>query len=115
MLVERLGQLADTLQEPVRERFEKLVADRGGTVKLVEGYGLTEAVTGIMGMPLHEHRPGSIGVPFPDMLGVICEPDSREPWFMCEAHDQACLDDTLRSVEAAVDLTLEQQERERRA
>ncbi len=19
-------------------------------------------------------------------LGVICEPDSREPWFMCEAH-----------------------------
>ena len=65
---------ADTLQEPVRERFEKLVADRGGTVQLVEGYGLTEAVTGIMGMPLHEHRPGSIGVPFPDMLGVICEP-----------------------------------------
>ena len=20
-------------------------------------------------------------------LGIICEPDSREPWFMCEAHD----------------------------
>ncbi len=41
-------------------------------------------------------------------MGIICEPDSREPWFMCEAHDQSCLDDTLRSVEAAVDLTLEQ-------
>jgi hypothetical protein len=27
---------------------------------------------------------------------------------MCEAHDQSCLDDTLRAVEAAVDLTLEQ-------
>jgi long-chain acyl-CoA synthetase len=65
---------ADTLQEPVRERFEKLVADRGGTVKLLEGYGLTEAVTAIMGMPLHEHRPGSIGIPFPDMLAMICEP-----------------------------------------
>jgi long-chain acyl-CoA synthetase len=65
---------ADTLQEPVRERFEKLVADRGGTVKLLEGYGLTEAVTAIMGMPLHEHRPGSIGIPFPDMLATICEP-----------------------------------------
>ncbi len=41
-------------------------------------------------------------------MGIICEPDSREPWFMCEAHDQSCLDDTLRAVEAAVDLTLEQ-------
>jgi long-chain acyl-CoA synthetase len=58
----------------VRERFEQLVAERGGTVKLVEGYGLTEAVTAIMGMPLHERRPGSIGLPFPDMLAMICEP-----------------------------------------
>lgn len=42
-------------------------------------------------------------------LGVICEPDSREPWFMCEAHglDTACLADTLKAVETAVDLTLE--------
>jgi glutamate-1-semialdehyde 2,1-aminomutase len=42
-------------------------------------------------------------------LGVICEPDSREPWFMCEAHgkDESCLVDTLKAVEAAVDLTLE--------
>jgi len=65
---------ADALPEPVRERFEQLVADRGGEVKLLEGYGLTEAVTAIMAMPLHERRAGSIGVPFPDMLARICEP-----------------------------------------
>ena len=65
---------ADTLPEPVRERFESLVADRGGTVRLLEGYGLTEAVSAIMGMPLHAHRAGSIGVPFPDMLAAICDP-----------------------------------------
>lgn len=42
-------------------------------------------------------------------LGIICEPDSREPWFMCEAHglDASCLTDTLAAVETAVDLTLE--------
>jgi glutamate-1-semialdehyde 2,1-aminomutase len=42
-------------------------------------------------------------------LGVIVEPDSREPWFMCEAHglDATCLTDTLMAVERAVDLTLE--------
>jgi hypothetical protein len=34
---------------------------------------------------------------------------------MCEAHDQSCLDDTLRAVEAAVDLTLEEAEAGKRA
>jgi glutamate-1-semialdehyde 2,1-aminomutase len=50
-------------------------------------------------------------------LGVICEPDSREPWFMCEAHglDERCLTDTLEAVEAAIDLTLEHFEAEKRA
>ncbi len=42
--------------------------------------------------------------------GIICEPDSREPLFMCAAHDAACLTDTLKAVETAVDLTLEQLE-----
>ena len=70
---------ADTLQEPVRERFENLVSERGGSVRLLEGYGLTEAVTAIMGMPLHERRPRSIGLPFPDTLAAICEPnETRE-------------------------------------
>jgi glutamate-1-semialdehyde 2,1-aminomutase len=38
--------------------------------------------------------------------GVLCEPDSREPWFVCAAHDQMCLADTLRGFEAAVDATV---------
>jgi long-chain acyl-CoA synthetase len=65
---------ADTLQRPVRERFEKVVAAGGGSVKLLEGYGLTEAVTGIMGMPIDEYREGSIGIPFPDISAKICTP-----------------------------------------
>jgi long-chain acyl-CoA synthetase len=63
---------ADTLPRPVKERFEKLVAGCGGNVKLLEGYGLTEAVTAIMATPLDEYREGSIGVPFPDMRAKIC-------------------------------------------
>jgi glutamate-1-semialdehyde 2,1-aminomutase len=38
--------------------------------------------------------------------GVLCEPDSREPWFVSAAHDESCLDDTLRAFEFAVDATL---------
>src|SRR5579884_63465 len=63
----------DTLPRPVKERFEELVAQGGGSVKLLEGYGLTEAVTGIMAMPLTEYREGSIGIPFPDVLAKISD------------------------------------------
>jgi glutamate-1-semialdehyde 2,1-aminomutase len=38
--------------------------------------------------------------------GVLCEPDSREPWFISAAHDDSCLADTLRGFEIAVDTTL---------
>jgi glutamate-1-semialdehyde 2,1-aminomutase len=37
---------------------------------------------------------------------VLCEPDSREPWFVSAAHDDACLTETLRGFERAVDLTI---------
>jgi long-chain acyl-CoA synthetase len=69
---------ADTLPRPVKERFEALVAAHGGKVRLLEGYGLTEAVTAIMAMPLTEYREGSIGVPFPDMDAKICRYGSTE-------------------------------------
>lgn len=35
--------------------------------------------------------------------GVLCEPDSREPWFVSAAHDASCLADTLKGFEAALD------------
>jgi long-chain acyl-CoA synthetase len=69
---------ADTLPRPVKERFERLVASRGGNVQLLEGYGLTEAVTAIMAMPLAEYREGSIGIPFPDMDAKICRPGTDQ-------------------------------------
>ena len=69
---------ADTLTRPVKEGFEELVRGRGGNVRLLEGYGLTEAVTAVMGTPLDQYREGSVGVPFPDMLATICRIESDE-------------------------------------
>jgi len=69
---------ADTLPQPVRERFETLLKDRGSKAVIIEGYGLTETVTGIMASPLHDSRKGSIGIPFPDMLAKICKPGTTE-------------------------------------
>ena len=45
--------------------------------------------------------------------GVLCEPDSREPWFISAAHDDACLADTMRGFEIAVDTTLQSRVAER--
>lgn len=46
--------------------------------------------------------------------GVLCEPDSREPWFICEAHDELCLSQTLERFERALDVTLERQSADNR-
>jgi glutamate-1-semialdehyde 2,1-aminomutase len=40
--------------------------------------------------------------------GVLCEPDSREPWFISSMHDERCLSDTLKAYESAVDVTTEE-------
>ena len=41
-------------------------------------------------------------------LGVLCEPDSREPWFICEAHAKDdSLAQTLSAFEKAVETTLD--------
>lgn len=39
-------------------------------------------------------------------LGILVEPDSREPWFLCEAHDMECIEETLDKFEKAVDITM---------
>ncbi|MGA6925662.1 MAG: AMP-binding protein, partial [Desulfosarcina sp.] len=69
---------ADTLPRCVKERFEATVRERGGHTQLREGYGLTEAVTAIMAMPMTEYRENSIGIPFPDMLAKIVLPGTTE-------------------------------------
>jgi len=69
---------ADTLPRVVKEKFEAIVKRQGGNVKLLEGYGLTEAVTAIMAAPLNEYREGSIGIPFPDMKVKIVDPETRK-------------------------------------
>jgi glutamate-1-semialdehyde 2,1-aminomutase len=39
-------------------------------------------------------------------LGILVEPDSREPWFLCESHGKGCLDETLDKFGRAIDITL---------
>lgn len=62
------------LHNEIRRKFEELT---GG--KLVEGYGLTEAPTATHCNPIQgENRPGSIGLPLPDVDCRIVELDKPE-------------------------------------
>ena len=47
-------------------------------------------------------------------LGILVEPDSREPWFLSEAHDMECVQETLDKFAAAVDITMNKSPQERR-
>lgn len=69
---------ADTLPKVTKEKFEEICKNNGSNVQLREGYGLTEAVTGICAMPLGEYREGSIGIPFPDMLMKVVKIGTTE-------------------------------------
>jgi len=40
-------------------------------------------------------------------LGILVEPDSREPWFISEAHDVKCLEQTLDKFAQAVEITMQ--------
>lgn len=69
---------ADTLPRSLKEEFDEVVKKNHGTAFLLEGYGLTEAVTAIMAMPMDHYREGSIGIPFPDMDAEIVEPGTTK-------------------------------------
>ena len=45
--------------------------------------------------------------------GILVEPDSREPMFLCESHNVECLAETLDKFERAVDITLPKLEAKR--
>ena len=62
------------LPVPLVERWE---AATGGL--LVEGYGLTETSPVVVGNPMTaDRRPGSIGVPFPDVEVRVADPDDLD-------------------------------------
>ena len=60
---------AAPLTRAIKEEFEAKLKATGKTGgRMIEGYGLTEAVTAIMANPYQGmHKVGSIGIPFPDV------------------------------------------------
>lgn len=68
----------DTLSEKLREKFDGYLKEHGATVKIREGYGLTECIGAGCLSPENLHRRDSVGIPFPDMYFKICKVNTTE-------------------------------------
>jgi long-chain acyl-CoA synthetase len=66
----------DKVPETVKKRFDEVLSAGGGSVELVEGYGLTETVTACTLLPAGQYRKDSIGVPMPGIRAKVVEPDT---------------------------------------
>jgi glutamate-1-semialdehyde 2,1-aminomutase len=95
---------------------------RDGLHRILKGRGITHSFTGhpaMLGLFFADEAPSDYRAwidsdyEFYDTLapvlhdhGILVEPDSREPWFICEAHNDGCLQQTLDRFERAVDITM---------
>ena len=68
----------DSLSPELKARFDERLKAQGSKVELVEGYGLTETVTGCVLTPPGLYRKGAIGVPMPNMLAKIVDINTKE-------------------------------------
>ena len=95
---------------------------QSGLGKILDARGIAHSFTGhpaLMGLFFAEEAPSNYRewlnsdyafydalAPELHELGILIEPDSREPWFLCESHNVECLSETLDKFEQAVDITL---------
>ena len=68
----------DSLPQELKKKVDAFLKDHGCTEQIREGYGTTECVTASCLTPKDYARPGSIGVPFPDVFYKVVTPGTTE-------------------------------------
>ena len=63
----------DSLSIELKKKFDEWLDKHGSETVIREGYGLTECCAASCFTPLNYYRPGSIGIPYPDMYYKIVE------------------------------------------
>lgn len=63
----------DSLSVELKKKFDEWLEKRKSPTTIREGYGLTECCAASCFTPLNYYRPGSIGIPYPDMYYKIVE------------------------------------------
>ena len=68
----------DSLPQELKKKVDAFLKEHGCAEQIREGYGTTECVTASCLTPKDYARPGSIGVPFPDVYYKIVTPGTTE-------------------------------------
>lgn len=68
----------DSLSVELKKKIDAFLKEHGAAIQVREGYGLTECVTASCLTPKDSYREGSIGLPFPDTVYAIVEPDTDD-------------------------------------
>ena len=63
----------DSLSIELKKKFDAWLEEHHSPTTIREGYGLTECCAASCFTPLNYYRPGSIGIPYPDMYYKIVE------------------------------------------
>ncbi len=66
----------DSLPPELKKRIDAFLKEHRSPTQVREGYGLTECVTASCLTPRDTSREGSIGIPFPDTVYAIVQPDT---------------------------------------
>lgn len=64
----------DSITDAKREQLNAFLKEHHASVRIREGYGLTETVTACCCMPYDKEKEGSVGIPFPDNYIKIVKP-----------------------------------------
>ena len=68
----------DSLTGDLKKRFDEFLKSHNASIRIREGYGMTECVTACCLTPYNKEKAESIGIPYPDMYFRICAPGTNE-------------------------------------
>jgi len=68
----------DSLSIELKSKVDEFLKEHGARIRIRQGYGLTECVTASCLTPYNKEKPGSIGLPLPDMKYAIVMPGTED-------------------------------------
>ena len=68
----------DSLSIELKRKVDTFLEEHGATIRIQQGYGLTECVTASCLTPYDREKEGSIGLPFRDMKAAIVMPGTED-------------------------------------
>lgn len=80
----------DNLSTELKREFDKFLSEHGASVRVREGYGMTECVAASCLTPYHIEKEGSIGLPYPDTYYKICKVGTTKT-VNCGEEGEICL------------------------